>query len=82
MAYNVLGIHPGHNGAAALVSDGELVYYLEEERLSRSKRDGNPFRAMIDICSKYKIDELVIGGTMIKENLIYYPGLMKVHILL
>jgi carbamoyltransferase len=63
MAYNVLGIHPGHNGAAALVSDGELVYYLEEERLSRMKRDGNPFRAMVDICSKYKVDELVIGGT-------------------
>mgnify|MGYP003636344342 FL=1 len=63
MAYNVLGIHPGHNGAAALVSDGELVYYLEEERLSRMKRDGNPFRAMIDICSQYKVDELVIGGT-------------------
>jgi carbamoyltransferase len=63
MAYNVLGIHPGHNSSAALVSDGELVYYLEEERLSRSKRDGSPFRSMIDICSKYKIDELVIGGT-------------------
>jgi carbamoyltransferase len=63
MAYNALGIHPGHNGAAALVSNGKLVYYLEEERLSRMKRDGNPFRAMIDICSKYKVDELVIGGT-------------------
>jgi len=63
MAYNILGIHPGHNGSAALVSDGKLVYYLEEERLSRYKRDGNPFRAMVDICSKYKIDELVIGGT-------------------
>jgi carbamoyltransferase len=63
MAYNILGIHPGHNGSAALVSDGKLVYYLEEERLSKYKRDGNPFRVMIDICSKYKINELVIGGT-------------------
>ena len=63
MAYNILGISIGHNGSAALTSDGNLVYYLEEERLSRQKRDGNPFRAMIDICSKYKIDELIIGGT-------------------
>jgi len=63
MAYNILGIHPGHNSSAALISDGELVYYLEEERLSRLKRDANPFRAMVDICSKYKIDELIIGGT-------------------
>ena len=63
MAYNILGIHPGHNGSAALLSDGKLIYYLEEERLSRLKRDGNPFRTMIDICSQYKIDELIIGGT-------------------
>ena len=63
MAYNILGIHPGHNGSAALVSNGELVYYLEEERLSRMKRDANPFRTITDICSKYKIDELIIGGT-------------------
>ena len=62
MPYNILGIHPGHNGAAALVSDGELVYYLEEERLTRVKRDGNPFKTMVDIFSNYKIDELVIGG--------------------
>jgi len=63
MAYNILGISLGHNGSAALVSDGKLVYYLEEERLSRFKRDGNPFRAIIDICSKYQIDEVWIGGT-------------------
>jgi carbamoyltransferase len=63
MSYNILGIHPGHNGSASVISDGKLVYYLEEERLSRMKRDGNPFRTMIDICSKYKIDELIIGGT-------------------
>ena len=63
MAYNILGIHPGHNSSAALISDGKLVYYLEEERLSREKRDGNPFRAIIDICSKYKVNELIIGGT-------------------
>ena len=73
MAYNVLGIQPGHNGSAALVSDGELVYYLEEERLSRMKRDGNPFRAMVDICSKYKVDELVIGGTKDTSEFLSLP---------
>ena len=63
MAYNILGIHPGHNSSAALISDGKLVYFLEEERLSRAKRDANPYRVIINICSKYKIDEIVIGGT-------------------
>lgn len=63
MSYNILGINPGHNGSAALLVDGELVYYIEEERLSRYKYDGNPFKAIIDIVSKYHIDELIIGGT-------------------
>ena len=63
MAYNILGISVGHNASASLISDGTLIYYLEEERLSKEKRDGNPFRVIIDICSKYKIDELVITGT-------------------
>ena len=56
MPYNVLGINPGHNGSAAVVSDGKLVYYLEEERLSREKYSANPFKAVIDIISKNKID--------------------------
>lgn len=63
MAYSILAINPGHNGSAALVVDGELVFYTEEERLSRSKYDGNPFRAMLQVLLSYSIDELVIGGT-------------------
>jgi carbamoyltransferase len=63
MAYNILGVNPGHNGSVALVSDGKLVYYIEEERLSRVKYDGNPFRGIIDILKKWHIDEIVIGGT-------------------
>jgi len=70
MAYNILGIHPGHNGSAALISDGELVYYLEEERLTRNKWEGNPFKSMLEIMSKYPIDELIVVGT---ET--YYPPL-------
>lgn len=63
MTYNILGINPGHNGSAALLVDGELVYYIEEERLSRQKYDGNPFRGILDILSKWHVDEVVIGGT-------------------
>jgi carbamoyltransferase len=63
MAYNILGVNPGHNGSVALVSDGEVVYYLEEERLSRQKYDGNPFRGILDILSKWHVDEVVIAGT-------------------
>lgn len=62
MAYNILGITPGHNGSVALVSDGKLVFYLEEERLSRIKYDGHPIKGILYILSKYKVDELVITG--------------------
>lgn len=61
--YNILAINPGHNGSAALVSDGELVFYAEEERLSRMKYDGNPFRAMLQVLESTHINELVLGGT-------------------
>lgn len=63
MTYNILAINPGHNGSVALVSDGKLKIYIEEERLSRKKYDGNPFLGMLKIIQEYKIDHLVIGGT-------------------
>tara|TARA_R100000231_G_scaffold139607_1_gene121575 strand:- start:2901 stop:4613 length:1713 start_codon:yes stop_codon:yes gene_type:complete len=59
---NILAINPGHNGSAALLVDGELKFYIEEERLSRSKYDGNPFAGMVEAL-KYGVDILVLGGT-------------------
>lgn len=61
--YNILAINPGHNGSAALVSDGKVVFYAEEERLSRMKYDGNPFRAMLQVLETTHVDELILGGT-------------------
>jgi len=63
MPYNILAINPGHNGSACLLIDGEVVYYAEEERLSRMKYDGNPFRAMLECLQTYPVDELILGGT-------------------
>jgi len=63
MSYNILAINPGHNGSACLLVDGKIEFYIEEERVTRLKYDGNPFRGMLEAISKHKIDELVIGGT-------------------
>lgn len=63
MAFNILAINPGHNGSAALISDGEIVFYGEEERFSKMKYDGNPFKAMLAVLQNFPVDELVIGGT-------------------
>lgn len=63
MSYNILAINPGHNGSACLLVDGKIEFYIEEERISRLKYDGNPFRGILEAVGKHKIDELVIGGT-------------------
>ena len=62
---NILAINPGHNGSAALLVDGEIKFYVEEERLSRSKYDGNPFMGILEAL-KYGVDILVLGGTQSK----------------
>ena len=62
MGYNILGITPGHNSSISLVSNGKLVFYLEEERLSRVKKDANPLKTLYFSLQKYKIDEVVLCG--------------------
>lgn len=63
MAYNILAINPGHNGSTALVSDGEIKFYGEEERFSHQKYDSNPFKSMLYALMNFPVDELIIGGT-------------------
>lgn len=60
----IAGITRGHNGATCLLKDGEIVFYLEEERLSRKKYDGGPLAGMLKI-KEYtdKLDYLVIAHT-------------------
>ena len=86
MAYNILGITPGHNGSIALISDGELVYYLEEERLSKVKKDSSPFLTLQYIINNYKIDEIALSGagkqspTLVHtSNDLYYEIIRKYY---
>jgi carbamoyltransferase len=74
MAYSILAINPGHNGSVALVVDGEIVFYSEEERFSRVKYDGNPFRGMIHVLQNHYVDELIIGGTVVKTHELPWSG--------
>jgi len=60
----LLGINVGHNGSAALYKDSELIFYIEEDRLSRMKYDGNPFLG-IEKAFEYTdhIDFIILCGT-------------------
>jgi carbamoyltransferase len=60
----IAAIARGHNSGVCLLKDGEIVFSIEEERLTRQKYDGGPFASMIKI-KEYtdKIDYLVIAHT-------------------
>lgn len=66
MAYNTLGITPGHNGSITLVSDGKLIFHLEEERLSKQKYDAEPYRTLTYVLNRYHVDEFILAGTSIE----------------
>jgi len=60
----ILSCARGHNASTTLMVDGEIIFYLEEERLSRFKYDGAPFMGLIKAFDYVdKIDHLVICHT-------------------
>ena len=64
MAQWIAGITRGHNAAVCLLKDGEVVFAMEEERLSRKKYDGGPYACMIKILEyTNKLDYLVVAHT-------------------
>jgi carbamoyltransferase len=60
----IAAIARGHNAGVCLLKDGEIVFSIEEERLSRQKYDGGPYASMMKILEYTdKIDYLVIAHT-------------------
>jgi len=62
MSYNILGINSSHNGSVCVLCDGEIDFYVEEERFSRTKYEDKPVEILEYVASKYKIDEIAVGG--------------------
>jgi carbamoyltransferase len=56
----VLGINLGHNGSACVLEHGEILDYLEEERLSRIKRDTGAKNVVKYFLEKYPDIEYAI----------------------
>ena len=69
MSLWIAGITRGHNGGVCLLKDGEIVFSIEEERLSRKKYDGGPLAAMIKILEYTdRLDYLVVAHTQPLED--------------
>ena len=45
----IVSCNRGHNASTTLLVDGEIVFYLEEERLTRFKRDGTPLMGLATV---------------------------------
>jgi len=60
----IAAIARGHNAGVCLFKDGEVVFSIEEERLTRQKYDGGPLASMVKILEYTdKLDYLVIAHT-------------------
>lgn len=66
----IAAIARGHNASVCLLKNGEIVFSIEEERLSRHKYDGGPYAAMVKILEYTdKLDYLVVAHTQnLKET--------------
>lgn len=65
----IAAITRGHNAGVCLMKDGDIVFALEEERLTRQKYDGGPYATMIKI-KEYtdKLDYLIVAHTQPLEE--------------
>ena len=60
----IAAIARGHNSGVCLMKNGEIIFSIEEERLSRQKYDGGPFASMVKILEYTdKLDYLVVAHT-------------------
>lgn len=65
----IAAITRGHNSGVCLLKDGEIVFAIEEERLSRHKYDGGPYASMIKILEYTDtIDYLIVAHTQSLEH--------------
>ena len=60
----IASISRGHNSSTTLMVDGEIIFYLEEERITRRKHDGSPFMGLLKVFDYVDhIDHLVVCHT-------------------
>ena len=56
MARYILGVHSGHDSSVCLIKDGEILYAIEKERLTRKKHDsGDPTQCIEYLLEAAKI---------------------------
>lgn len=58
----ILGFNPSHHSSVCLLEDGELKFFIQEERIgNREKYISYPFKSFIDLLQNNKISHLAWG---------------------
>lgn len=80
----IVGLNRHHNGSVCLIKDGDIVFHIEEERLSRKKYDSMPYHSLNKVLEYTdKIDHLVISGFLDNlsnaevDNLDFYTSVLS-----
>ncbi len=73
MSQWIAGISLGHNSGICLLKDGEVIFSIEEERLSRRKYDAGPILCLMKVLEYTdKLDYLVISSLGNSDTFIEY----------
>ena len=60
----IVAVNRGHNAATTLIVDGEVKFYIEEERLTRRKYDGAPLMGLLKVFDYVdNVDHLIVCHT-------------------
>ena len=71
----IVSIARGHNSSTTLMVDGEIIFYLEEERITRSKYDGSPLAGLIKVFDYVDhIDHLIVCHTASDNPILDWTG--------
>ena len=54
---NILGIQSGHNSSVALYKNNKLVYYNQEERLSKIEQENVTFKSQLEEIGKQPVSK-------------------------
>jgi carbamoyltransferase len=58
----ILGFNPSHHGSVCLLEDGELKFFIQEERLTRKKYHSLPFKSFLELINTYEVDCIAWGS--------------------
>ena len=69
----IIGLALGHNASTCLIKDGQIVFSVEEERLTRLKADGAPLLGLLKVLDYTdKVDYVAITYPCDDTNLLEY----------